>query len=41
MDRREFVGWAVALGATALVGAIGGVTAKEDGMWGDEEEPPP
>ena len=41
MDRKEFLEVLAAVGAVFLVAAIGGMTAKEDGMWGDEEEPPP
>lgn len=40
MERREFVGWAAALGVAVLMGAIGGMTAEEDGVWGDETPPP-
>jgi len=45
MDRREFIGAAAGLALAALLGAVGGLTAQEDGMWhgsdddGDEEPP--
>lgn len=45
MTRRELVGLLAAYAGAALLGAIGGATAQEDGRWhvGEEsdEEPPP
>ena len=40
MDRRQFV---IAAGylLAATLGIVGGLTAEEDGSWGDDEEPPP
>lgn len=40
VTRRDFIGAAAMLGAAALFGAIGGVTAKENGRWGEPEESP-
>jgi len=42
MNRREFIGIAAAYLGAALLGAIGGATAKESGEWSEsgDEEPP-
>ena len=42
MNRREFVGIAALYLGAALLGAVGGITAQEDGRWGesDDDEPP-
>lgn len=40
MDRRDFVRLAGAILLVEAVAAIGGATAKENGQWGDDEEPP-
>lgn len=39
MDRREFIGAAALYLGAALFGAIGGVTARENGEWGEDEPP--
>lgn len=41
MDRREFIGVAALYLGAALFGAIGGVTAKESGDWGESEDDEP
>lgn len=43
MSRREFLGIVAAYVGAAALGAIGGLTAQEDGRWHGEEdgdEPP-
>ena len=41
MNRREFIGVVAAYIGAAALGAIGGLTAEEDGVWGEEEDEPP
>ena len=40
MDRREFIKVVALFAASAAAGAIGGITAEEDGQWGEDDEPP-
>lgn len=40
MDRREFLKLGAVFVASAVLGGIGGITAKEDGRWGEPEESP-
>ena len=42
VNRREFIGVLAAYAGAALLGAIGGATAKESGEWSEsgDEEPP-
>ena len=41
LSRREFVGIAACYAGAAVLGAIGGATAKEDGRWGESDDEPP
>jgi len=41
MDRRAFIGAVAAFAGAALLGAIGGATAKENGSWGESEDDEP
>ena len=41
MTRRQFAELAALYIGAALMGAVGGLTAQEDGEWGDEEDEPP
>jgi len=45
LSRREFIGAALGILGAALLGAVGGATAQEDGRWhvgesDDDDEPP-
>lgn len=41
ITRRDFIGALATLGAAALMGGIGGMTAEEDGSWGESDDEPP
>jgi len=41
MSRREFVGAVAAVLVSAVAGGIGGVTARENGSWGESDDEPP
>lgn len=41
MNRREFIGIVAAYIGAAALGAFGGLTAEEDGVWGESEDDEP